>query len=294
MSLLYRKGDKGQDVKRIQRAIGNITTDGDFGPKTEKAVQDYQQWHSLGVDGIVGPITRKELGIDIYAGVDVSGWNGNVPWGKVDQTKVQFVWAKVSQGRDWHDSSRLHNFEGCREEGIKIGAYHFPSPHIGLDSKDPKLEVENFIRGTPGGFQKGDMLPVLDLEAGKKKDPEHNRQWALEWLQELENETGLKAVIYTARWFIRGYMRRNVAGLTDYPLWVADYTKPSNKGGRNEPDDLCGWDEWSAWQWTSKGKIKGLDQTGIRKCDRNWLVGGPEAFKKMQICDKKNEDVNET
>ena len=58
MTLLYKKGDKGQEVKRTQRALGNIMVDGDFGPQTERAVQDYQKWHSLSVDGVVGPATR--------------------------------------------------------------------------------------------------------------------------------------------------------------------------------------------------------------------------------------------
>jgi len=283
VSLLYRNGDKGQEVKRIQRTVGKLTIDGDFGPKTEKAVRNYQQDSSLAVDGVVGPSTRMALGIDIYAGVDVSGWNGNVPWGNVNKKQVEFVWAKMSQGRDWYDKTRLHNLEGCRSNDIPIGGYHFPSPHLGARSTDPQKEVQCFIKAL-GKIEEGDMIPVLDLEAGKKKDPEFNRQWALEWLQEFENETGIRCAIYTARWFVRGYLGRNVKGLTDYPLWVADYTKPQNKGGRNEPDDLCGWNEWSAWQWTNKGRIQGLDQTGIRKCDRNWLVGGPDAFKKMRVC----------
>ena len=273
VSLLYKIGDEGQEVKRVQRTIGGLTVDGDFGPKTEKAVRDYQRSNSLTADGIVGPATRNALGIHVYAGVDVSKWNGNVPWGNVDKTQVEFVWAKVSQGRDWYDKAREHNYEGCRANDIPIGGYHFPSPHIGKSSKDPKLEVQQFLRAL-GPIKKGDMLPVLDLEAGVKRDPTFNRQWALSFLEEFESETGIKCVIYTARWFVRGYLGSDVSGLTDYPLWVADYTKPYNEGGRNEPDDLCGWSEWAAWQWTSKGVIDGLGQTGIRKCDRNWLPGG--------------------
>jgi lysozyme len=283
MSLLYKKGDKGQEVKRIQRAIGGITVDGDFGSKTENAVQNYQQSESLGVDGVVGPVTRRLLGIDIYSGVDVSKWNGNVPWGNVDKSKVEYVWAKVSQGRDWYDKAREHNFEGCRANNIPVGGYHFPSPHIGKSSNDPKLEVQQFIRAL-GPIEDDDMLPVLDLEAGVKGDPEFNRQWALSFLEEFENETGIRCAVYTAHWFVRGYMGRNMSGLTDYPLWVADYTKPYSDGGRNEPDDLCGWDEWHAWQWTSSGIIRGLTQTGIRKCDRNWICGGPDSFKKLRVC----------
>ena len=37
-----RKGNKGQEVARLQSKIG-AKTDGDFGPKTEKAVKEYQQ-----------------------------------------------------------------------------------------------------------------------------------------------------------------------------------------------------------------------------------------------------------
>ena len=282
MSLLYRQGDKGQEVRRIQKTVGGLAVDGDFGPKTEKGVKDYQKANSLSSDGVVGPVTRKSLGIDIYSGVDVSGWNGNVPWGNVDQTKVHFVWAKVSQGRDWYDKKREHNFEGCRANDIPIGGYHFPSPHIGKDSKDPKLEVEQFLRAL-GPIEKGDMIPVLDLEAGVKKDPDFNRQWALEFLKEFENETGIKCVIYTAKWFVNAYLKRKVGDLKNYPLWVADYTKPYADGGRNEPDSTCGWDEYSAWQWTSKGVIEGFGRTGIRHVDRNWLPGGPCAFEKLRV-----------
>ena len=282
MTLLYKKGDKGQEVRRIQETIGGLKIDGDFGPKTEQAVKDSQSAEALLVDGVVGNGTRKNLGIEIYPGIDVSHWNGNVPWGNVDQDMVKFVWAKVSQGRDYYDKSREHNFEGCRANGIPIGGYHFPSPHIGKSSKDPRLEVEQFLRAL-GPIEKGDMLPILDLEAGVKGDPDFNRQWALEFLKEFEDETGIRCAVYTAKWYVYSYLKRKVGDLKDYPLWVADYTKPYKEGGRNEPDSTCGWDSYAAWQWTSKGKIRGLSQTGIRKCDRNWLPGGAEAFENMRV-----------
>ena len=277
--LLYKKGDKGQEVKRIQRTLGNLVVDGDFGPKTKKAVQDYQRSKSLKADGIVGAEMRNALGIDMYVGVDVSHWNGNVRWTAVAESEVKFVWAKISQGRDHVDKNALTNLKACREHDIKVGGYHFPSPQIGhTNSKDPEIEVKHFLKAYGGAIPKGDFLPVLDLEAGVKGDPDHNRQWALEWLQIFENETGLRPVVYTAKWYVNTYLRRKIGDLKNYKLWVADYTKPYDKGGRNEPDSTCGWDEWSAWQWTSKGRVVGLDQTGIRRCDMNWLPGGPCAF----------------
>ena len=283
-TILYKRGDKGQEVKRLQRALCGLSVDGDFGPKTEKAVRDFQKSNGAMVDGVVGPQTRSLLKINMYSGVDVSHWNGNVRWGKVDNKNVNFVWAKISQGRDYVDKASAKNLKGCRENDIVVGGYHFPSPQIGQsNSKDPEIEVKHFIKSYGGSIPKGDMLPVLDLEAGVKGDPDHNRQWALEWLQIFEDETGLRPLIYTAKWYVYSYLRNNVGDLKNYKLWVADYTKPYKEGGRNEPDGTCGWDEWAVWQWTSKGQLTGLDETGIRKSDCNWLVGGPEAFVELQV-----------
>lgn len=53
-------GDRGQDVRAIQRAV-NVKPDGIFGPITEEAVRDYQRRHDLAVDGIVGPNTWNVL-----------------------------------------------------------------------------------------------------------------------------------------------------------------------------------------------------------------------------------------
>jgi lysozyme len=205
-------------------------------------------------------------------GVDVSHWNGNVRWGDVDPDDVNFVWAKISQGQDYVDPSAKRNLQGCRDNGIRVGGYHFPSPQLG-GSNDPKLEVQDFLKYYGGCIPSGDMLPVLDLEAGVKGDPSHNRQWALEWLKELENETGLRALVYTAKWYVYSYLKNNIGALKDYPLWVADYTQPQKDGGRCNPDSNCGWDEWHVWQWSSKGQVQGLQSTGIRKCDVNWMAG---------------------
>jgi peptidoglycan hydrolase-like protein with peptidoglycan-binding domain len=51
-----KKGLKGKDVERIQRAVG-AKPDGVYGPQTEAAVKAYQKRHGLAVDGIVGPKT---------------------------------------------------------------------------------------------------------------------------------------------------------------------------------------------------------------------------------------------
>lgn len=58
--MTYKKGDKGEDIKKIQTAL-KLTADGVFGPNTESAVKKFQKEHNLVDDGIVGQATWNAL-----------------------------------------------------------------------------------------------------------------------------------------------------------------------------------------------------------------------------------------
>lgn len=64
-AILVRRGAKGNITRIIQEMLVKdgykLDIDGDFGPKTEKAVKRFQKKHGLAVDGIVGPDTIEEL-----------------------------------------------------------------------------------------------------------------------------------------------------------------------------------------------------------------------------------------
>ena len=55
-----RKGMQGDDVKKMQKAIG-VTADGDFGFGTLTAVKKWQNVNGLVADGIVGPSTQSKM-----------------------------------------------------------------------------------------------------------------------------------------------------------------------------------------------------------------------------------------
>lgn len=55
-------GDKGDDVKALQKKLG-VEVDGNFGLKTKKAVLNIQVKNGLRADGIVGTNTKKVLGL---------------------------------------------------------------------------------------------------------------------------------------------------------------------------------------------------------------------------------------
>lgn len=58
---MLKIGNKGEEVKRLQEALG-INNDGIFGKQTEEAVKLFQKNNGLEVDGIVGDKTWSALG----------------------------------------------------------------------------------------------------------------------------------------------------------------------------------------------------------------------------------------
>lgn len=62
MPRTLRRGDTGEDVKKLQRLLG-VTADGIFGPATEAHVRRLQQTKRLAADGVVGPQTWAALGV---------------------------------------------------------------------------------------------------------------------------------------------------------------------------------------------------------------------------------------
>lgn len=57
-----RYGDVGTDVAALQLNLGDLTVDGDFGPRTERAVRRFQRHRPrLVTDGIAGPATQAKI-----------------------------------------------------------------------------------------------------------------------------------------------------------------------------------------------------------------------------------------
>ncbi|HMV65980.1 MAG TPA: peptidoglycan-binding protein [Myxococcota bacterium] len=76
-SKTYSYGAEGDGVKTLQRALVQagfpMPVDGEFGPKTDKAVRDFQAAHGLTVDGVVGPKTRAAIMASLGSGTASPG-----------------------------------------------------------------------------------------------------------------------------------------------------------------------------------------------------------------------------
>ncbi len=62
-SVILTPGSRGQLVRDVQTALGNLRVDGIYGQQTVSRVRSFQQSKGLLVDGVVGPETRAALGV---------------------------------------------------------------------------------------------------------------------------------------------------------------------------------------------------------------------------------------
>lgn len=60
-----------------------------------------------------------------YEGIDVSNWQGYIDYRQVRESGIEVVYIKSSQGSNIKDAYFDINYENAKENGLKVGFYHF-------------------------------------------------------------------------------------------------------------------------------------------------------------------------
>lgn len=152
-------------------------------------------------------------------GIDVSQYNGNIDWSKVrtqDKTRdqIRFVIIRSTVGVD-RDSRYEYNYTTAKENGFIVGSYHYYRPN-----ENSSLQFENFKKTIH--LEKGDILPVVDIEAASTVQSMASLKVGLRnFVNLVEKEYGVKPIIYTKLSMWRDYL---VDDFSDCKLWVAAYS----------------------------------------------------------------------
>jgi GH25 family lysozyme M1 (1,4-beta-N-acetylmuramidase) len=190
-------------------------------------------------------------------GIDVSRWQREINWTRVAAAGYRFVIIRATVGNYYTDPRFYVNWDGAREAGLLISAYHVVAPERPADS-----QMERFFDVLDG---RGADLPlVLDVELSRGVSPESITASVQACAESVVEKDGRAPVIYTARWF----WDRHVLDGPDwdaYDLWVAHY-------GVDRPSLPCGWEEWTFWQHSDHGQVPGIDAA----TDLNWFNGSYE------------------
>jgi lysozyme len=210
------------------------------------------------------------FGIDIpenYSihGIDVSKYQSYIDWEsvrdmKVKKIKIGFAFIKATEGLGRVDGQFRRNWLKVKEAGVTRGAYHFF-----IATKSGKAQAENFLSAVD--FEKGDMLPVLDVEETYGATDEQLQKGVKEWLQTVEKQLHVKPIIYSNVSF---YKNRLGKDFDDYPLWAAHYLQ------KDKPDIER---KWIFWQYSESGHVNGI----LGNVDFNAFYGDSSAFRKWRI-----------
>ena len=191
-------------------------------------------------------------------GIDVSYWQGDIDWSQVRAAGVRFAYIKATEGGDHLDPKVLDNWYAAKRAGIARGAYHFV-----YWCRPANEQALWFMLNVPPDSDA--LPPVLDVEWNSRSKTcpgKVSRELALQkikiMLDAMEAHTGKRPIIYTDPKFHREVLEGE---FTNYHFWLRSVAA--------EPEDIYRERGWSFWQFTTTGKVPGVDG----KVDRNSYNG---------------------
>ncbi len=204
-------------------------------------------------------------------GIDVSYFQGEVDWRKVERAGIDFAYIKATEGTDRLDPKFRANWRGAGKAGIMRGAYH-----VMYWCSPASEQAAWFVKNVPNVG--GTLPPVLDVEwNGHSKTCPHeiSRKAAIAkikvMLAAMEAHAGRRPIIYTDPKFHRDVLE---GAFTEYQFWLrSTAAKPEAKyPGR----------DWSFWQFTTTGRVPGVTGAVDRNIYNGTMADWKRAVKRMQ------------
>lgn len=173
-------------------------------------------------------------------GIDVSNHQKVIDWEEISRNeKITFVFMKATEGKDYQDKYFTANWSAAGDLGLIRGAYHyFTAASSGMDQAD------NFIRLVP--VEKGCLPPVIDIEVRGADKAVFKKELAdfIGRIEETYHQTPILYVVYPIYdEYIKGEFDR-------CPVWIRDII---------DPPALSDSGEWLFWQYSNRGRIRGID-----------------------------------
>ena len=180
----------------------------------------------------------------IYQGIDVSMWQGNIDFNAVKNSGIEAVYIRSSEGIGYIDPYFKTNYEKAKENGLKVGFYHY----VTARSTDEAINEAKFFVSVINGLSP-DMRLAMDFEYFGSLNLYEINEISKAFLETLKNESGKDVVIYSDAYNARSFFSQELANI--YPIWVADYFV-------EEPENNGKWNSWVGFQYSDEGRISGI------------------------------------
>lgn len=193
----------------------------------------------------------RELGDEGQMGIDVSKWNEEIDWDRVQNAGITYAIIRCgyrgsSTGALVEDPYFEQNIQGALAAGLKVGVYFFTQATNEVEAVEEasmalalcegyRLTYPIFI-DTEGAGGNG-RADGLDMETRTK---------VCQAFCETVEDAGHTGGIYGSRNWFRTKLRMDA--LTDHIIWLAEYReKPVYSGS------------YHFWQYTSSGSVDGIE-----------------------------------
>ena len=207
----------------------------------------------------------------MLSGADISDQQGSIDWSTF-KNNINFVLMKMSEGNGYIDTWVGNNRQQARNFSVPRGFYHFARPDLGNAPADEATFFINLVKG--GQLLVGESI-YLDYEVQFNGGAV---AWVLAWMQQVEQELGVKPVFYTYQSMTTAYDWTAVVN-NGNALWIAAPLNPGESPNNENPTFTTGkWADASFRQWGAQ-TIPGV--TG--QCDSDVFYGDSTEFLKFGL-----------
>lgn len=191
----------------------------------------------------------------MYKGIDVASYQGKIDFKKVAK-QIDFAILKAGGSNVGFYTADMfeENYKGFKSVNVPLGAYYYVGKNC-TSKADGIADAERFAEILNG---KTFEYPVfIDLEETSPYAKEGATEAVIGFCDTMIDK-GYRCGIYASA--VSGFCDRlNASKLTAYDWWVADY--------RGSKPDKC-----AIWQWTSSGKIDGINaNVDLNYCYKDYV-----------------------
>lgn len=181
---------------------------------------------------------------EIYEGIDVSKWQGNIDFKEVSNSGIQIVYIKATEGTTYVSPTFESSYQNAKANGLKIGFYHYVTAR---SEDEARAEAQFFASKIQG--KEVDCKLAMDFEEFGNLNNDEINAIGLAFIKRLQELTQKPVVVYSNTYTARTIWNGEIL---NYPLWVAEYgvSKPQNNGK---------WSTYVGWQYTDIGEVNGIN-----------------------------------
>lgn len=189
-------------------------------------------------------------------GIDISHHNNLNDWKAIKDAGVSFVYIKTSEGVGTPDNLAQTNALLAKQNGLKVGYYHFGRPDTkngGTVEKDAQAEAKE-VKDLLSNLPTADLPLMLDLEDTASWDSPLQPADYLKWVESFlanffspANPANTPFIYSRKEYLDRKLPATHTLG-SRYRLWLSRYTNDYQAAV-----PARGWADWHIWQFTEAG-----------------------------------------